>query len=101
MSSNDSSESSSENEQEVGLTPYMFEPKRTREQLQQYMKTKNEEEQQGEEEIKQPRVGHNTWCLCQKNCKEMTTETESLCCRDNNDITDDLFQGFNLFLILS
>ena len=58
MSSHDSSESSSESEQEVGLTPYMFEPKRTREQLQQHMKAKNEEEQQGEEEIKQPRVGH-------------------------------------------
>ena len=62
-------------------------------------KSTKEKEQQGEEEIKQPRIGHNTWCLCQKNCEEMTTETENLCCIDNRLFIPRLFKVVFNFVV--
>ena len=36
-------------------------------------------------------TGHQ-WCVCGK-CRPMQTFTESLCCRDTNEVPDDLFEG--------
>ena len=38
------------------------------------------------------RIGNVDWCVCGK-CRPMQTFTESLCCRDTNEVPDDLFEG--------
>lgn len=38
------------------------------------------------------RIGNTDWCLCGK-CRAMDTYSDSLCCRDTNEIPDDSFQG--------
>ena len=38
------------------------------------------------------RIGNTSWCLCGK-CLSMSTDAESLCCRDMNEIPDDYFEG--------
>jgi hypothetical protein len=40
------------------------------------------------------RIGNTDWCLCGK-CEEMETHTESLCCQDTNEVTEELFEGIN------
>ena len=38
------------------------------------------------------RIGNTSWCSCGK-CFPMTTYTESLCCRDTNEVADEYFEG--------
>ena len=38
------------------------------------------------------RIGNTSWCSCGK-CFPMSTYTESLCCRDTNEVADVYFEG--------
>ena len=38
------------------------------------------------------RIGNTNWCPCVK-CFTMSTYTESLCCRDTNEVADEYFEG--------
>ena len=38
------------------------------------------------------RIGNTSWCSCGK-CFPMSTYTESLCCRDTNEVADEYFEG--------
>ena len=40
-----------------------------------------ERQEQGRTELSEVRSGHNGWCSC-GNCPAMTTETESVCCKE-------------------
>ena len=91
MSDSDSSESSLQ--EDYGIKPYMFEPKRTPEEKEKVLKELKAAKQIGNQCLLETiRVGNKEWCLCSM-CRCMPTEIESLCCRENNDIPDDLFQG--------
>ncbi|XP_057296270.1 P2X purinoceptor 7-like [Hydractinia symbiolongicarpus] len=92
-SSSDVSDVEFNEDEEFGLSPFMFEPERSQsevaaalEALGNNVGAKNCNVEAGN------RVGNVEWCQCKK-CKIMVTETESLCCRDNNDIPDGHFQG--------
>ena len=37
------------------------------------------------------RIGNTDWCQCSE-CKPMTTYMESLCCQDNNEVPEELFE---------
>ena len=39
------------------------------------------------------RIGNSNWCVCGGICKPMETYTESLCCRETNEIPKDFFKG--------
>ena len=39
------------------------------------------------------RFGNIDLCICSETCEAMMTETESLCCKEGNDISDKLFKG--------
>ena len=39
------------------------------------------------------RIGNLDWYVCSKTCEAMMTEMESLCCKEGNDIPDELFKG--------
>ena len=40
-------------------------------------------------EAEKERKGNLDWCLCGK-CKAMSTNTESLCCREKNEVSDEI-----------
>ena len=42
---------------------------------------------------KKTRAGNNNWCQCGGYCQPMDTDTESLCCRDTNEIPDDILKA--------
>ena len=84
--------SSSENEENISqdseiykdltkLKPYEFEPLAS-----------SSDEDANENEIKNSRKGKINWCQCAC-CKSMTNEMESLCCKEANEISDELFEG--------
>ncbi|XP_057294324.1 uncharacterized protein LOC130622854 [Hydractinia symbiolongicarpus] len=92
-SSSDVSDVEFNEDEEFGLSPFMFETERSQsevtvaiEALKYNVGVKNCNVEAGN------RVGNVEWCQCKK-CKTMVTETERLCCRDNNDIPDGHFQG--------
>ena len=85
-------EESNKEGNELGLSPFMFEPERS-EEAQVLMENLNTETLIKEQQ--ESRIGHTNWCSCEK-CKTMlTTDEESLCCRDTNDIPDNHFQGLH------
>ena len=47
------------------------------------------------EENKSIRIGNTNWCQCGY-CKPMLTFTESLCCRNTNEVPDNKFEGMLL-----
>jgi hypothetical protein len=68
------------------LKPYDFEPEESSSE------DECENSLQENTVISQVRIGNTDWCLCGR-CKSMDTFSESLCCRDTNEIPDELFQG--------
>ena len=38
------------------------------------------------------RIGNTDWCLCGR-CAPMETHTESLCCKETNEIPEEYFEG--------
>ena len=71
MSGYSSDEESELFEKPPGLVPFSYEPKRSR-------TTGSERDIDNKEES---RIGRLDWCSC-GNCKMMSTESESLCCRE-------------------
>ena len=86
LSSSDSRDSSSNF---VKLKPYHFEPT-----------VSDNENTDGEisssamqtNEVEKERKGNLDWCLCGK-CKVMSTNAESLCCRQKNEPSDEIING--------
>ena len=89
------SSSSSEGEKEFGLSPYMFEPERTPAETENLLKELELKQNSPQEDCppRNTRIGNMDWCVCSKTCEAMMTETESLCCKEGNDISDELFKG--------
>ena len=90
----DSDSDSSSTEEHAGfndpskLVPYSFEPLVT--------SSDNDEESEAEHESEDPsnssRVGNTEWCQCSQ-CKLTDTYIECLCCREADEIHEDLFEG--------
>ena len=57
-----------------------------------------------EKVVENSRVGNVDWCLCNC-CKPMDSEVESFCCKETNELPEELFEGklylavFNVFLL--
>ena len=64
------------------LKPYDFEPEAS----------SSEDDNIDISNEEKSRIGNVDWCVCGK-CRPMQTFTESLCCRDTNEVPDDLFEG--------
>lgn len=45
------------------------------------------------------RVGNRDWCVCGK-CEAMKSATESLCCKDTNEVPEEFYEGMHLKLIV-
>ena len=43
-------------------------------------------------EAEKERKGNLDWCLCGK-CKATSTNAESLCCREKNEVSDEILNG--------
>ena len=70
------------------LKPFDMEPHITLGEI-----SNSEEEIEDYELEENQRIGNNNWCVCGGHCKSMDTYTESLCCRENNEIPDNFFKG--------
>ena len=42
-------------------------------------------------EEEKERIGNTNWCVCGEKCSPMEMYTESLCCRETNEVPDDYF----------
>ena len=71
------------------LKPFEFEPKTNIEDIN--FSSSDDGEEGIEDKVK--RIGNSEWCECNKQCKPMKTYTESLCCREGNDIPERYFEG--------
>ena len=71
------------------LKPFEFEPKKIIEDTN--FSGSDDEEEGMEDKVK--RIGNSKCCKCSKQCKPMKTYTESLCCRESNDILERYFEG--------
>ena len=94
-SSSDSNSSSSDNESLPDITklkPYDFEPVRSPGESNVSSSESEEDSSDGSETLEQERIGNVDWCECGR-CKPMLTYTESLCCKDTNEIPVELFEG--------
>ena len=96
MSSNSSFSDSSNSSDSVSdislpdvtkLKPYDFEPEASSSE-EDNIDISNDDSSDEEKS----RIGNVDWCVCGK-CRPMQTFTESLCCRDTNEVPDDLFEG--------
>ena len=50
-------------------------------------------------EAEKERKGNLDWCLCGK-CKAMSTNTDSLCCREKNEVLDEILKANFLHFLL-
>lgn len=64
------------------LQPFQFDPVLSREEQDSH--SSNEEYIENEKTAS--RIGHTDWCCCDGYCEPMQTDTESLCCRDSNEL---------------
>ena len=71
----------------------MFEPERTPAKVENLLKELKQNSPQEDCRPRNTRIGNIDWCVCSKTCEAMMTETESLCCKEENDIPDELFKG--------
>ena len=66
------------------VEPYLFEPLMTSKELEsvhERLGNERERQEQGRTELSEVRSGHNGWCS-RGNCPAMTTEMESVCCKE-------------------
>ena len=73
------------------LKPFDFEPEISLEEQQQ-MPNDSSESDSNESPDEECRIGNTDWCKCGC-CQPMQTYTESLCCKDTNEIPEKLFDG--------
>ena len=73
----------------------MFEPERTRAEVENLLKELELKQNSPQDDCspRNTRIGNIDWCVCSKICEAMMTETEILCCKEGNDILDELFKG--------
>ena len=71
------------------LKPFEFKPKKTIEDTN--FSGSDDEEEGMEDKVK--RIENSECCKCREQCKPMKTYTESLCCREWNDIPERYFEG--------
>ena len=45
-----------------------------------------------DEDTSDSRIGNRDWCVCGK-CEAMESSIESLCCKDTNEVPEELFEG--------
>ena len=43
----------------------------------------------GNSDSEKERIGNTDWCVCGGKCRPMEDVTESLCCRDTNEVPDE------------
>ena len=93
------SSSSSEARKKFGLSPYMFETDRTLTEVENLLKELELKQNSPQDDCPQrnTRIGNIDWCFCSKTCEAMMTETEILCCKEGNDIPNELFKGIISF----
>ena len=71
------------------LKPFEFEVKTT---IRDINSSSSDDKEEGiEDKVKW--IGNSQWCKCSKQCKPIKTYTESLCCREKNDIPERCFKG--------
>lgn len=78
------------------LKPYDMEPMRSALDLSE--NSYDSSENSSDEENEKKRIGNTEWCMCGK-CKVMLTYTESLCCRETNEVPDENFEGIDILYI--
>ena len=59
------------------------------------MRIQTEETTMETKDAEKERKGNLDWCLCGK-CKAMSTNAESLCCREKNEVLDEILNGDSL-----
>ena len=59
------------------------------------MRIQTEETAMETKDAEKERKGNLDWCLCGK-CKAMSTNAESLCCREKNEVSDEILNGESL-----
>ena len=76
----------------------MFEPERTLAEVENLLKELELKQSSPQDNcpLRNTRIGNIGWCVCSKTCEAMMTEMESLCCKEGNDILDELFKGMIL-----
>ena len=95
MSSSEQSSSSESDNDSIPdvhkLQPYDLEPEIASSDVS--MTTSDKNTSSSDSEIADySRIGNTSWCSCGK-CFPMSTYTESLCCRDTNEVPDEYFEG--------
>ena len=53
----------------------------------------NSDEGTSDSEQEKERIGNTDWCVCGGKCRPMESYTESLCCRETNEVPDEYFEG--------
>ena len=74
------------------LKPYNMESRRSTIDMSASWTDLSSENSSDEEDKKKERIRTTDWCTCGK-CKKMLIYTESLCCRDTNEVPDDNYEG--------
>ena len=76
----------------------MFEPERTLAEVENLLKELElkQSSHQDYSPLRNTRIGNIGWFVCSKTCEAMMTEMESLCCKEGNDISNELFKGMIL-----
>ena len=70
------------------VEPYLFQPLMTVEELESLRerhRNEKDREEQMPTELLEARTGQNRWCKC-GNCPAMSTEKESVCCKEVTEI---------------
>ena len=80
------------------LRPFNFEPVMSKEEQEKLIISSSSSSDESEND--DSRIGNNEWCLCGGHCRPMQSYTESLCCRDTNEIPDEMFEGIVLTCFL-
>ena len=76
-----------------GLEPYMHEPTFSNKKNICYDNSEISSEDNSDDEEINTRIGNTNWCKCGGNCSKMETSTESICCREMLEISDERFNG--------
>lgn len=76
------------------LKSFSFEPEMSLEEQDKFLSSNHEDEVIQKEGN---RIGNNNWCKWGGHCRPMSLFSESLCCKDNNEIPDDYFESTNNF----
>ena len=72
------------------LQPYDLEPTIPSSEV---SSSSNSDEGTSDSEQEKERIGNTDWCVCGGKCRPMESYTESLCCRETNEVPDEYFEG--------